>query len=99
VRTFCQDDAHVYCTPDQIGGEIKRVIDMILKTYALFEFGDVKIALSTKPEKSIGSPELWEKAESQLKTVLEETGKKWTINKGDGAFYGPKIDFQVSDAL
>jgi threonyl-tRNA synthetase len=99
VRTFCQDDAHVYCTPEQIGGEINRVIDMIMKTYKLFDFGDVKIALSTKPEKSIGSPELWEKAESQLKQVLEETGKKWTLNPGDGAFYGPKIDFQVADAL
>jgi threonyl-tRNA synthetase len=99
VRTFCQDDAHVYCTPDQIGSEIKRVIDMIMKTYALFDFGDVKIALSTRPEKRVGSDELWDKAETQLKQVLDQIGRPYTINKGDGAFYGPKIDFQVADAL
>ncbi|MDR3606453.1 MAG: threonine--tRNA ligase [Oligoflexia bacterium] len=99
VRTFCQDDAHVFCTPDQIGTEIKRVITMILKTYELFEFSDVQIFLSTRPEKRVGSDELWDKAESSLRQVLDGLGRPYQINPGDGAFYGPKIDFQIRDAL
>ena len=99
VRTFCQDDAHVFCTPDQIEGEIARVSEMIFKTYELFNFTDVKIFLSTRPEKRVGSDELWDKAESSLKGALDKMGKPYTLNKGDGAFYGPKIDFVVRDAL
>ncbi len=99
VRTFCQDDAHIFCMPEQIGAEIGKVIEMILKTYELFGFTDTRIALSTRPEKRTGSDELWDKAEAQLKAVLDATGKPYFINQGDGAFYGPKIDFQVKDAL
>jgi threonyl-tRNA synthetase len=99
VRTFCQDDAHVFCTPDQIGVEIQTVIDMILKTYELFDFSDVKIFLSTRPEKRVGTDELWDKAEGALKQVLDGLGRPYQVNPGDGAFYGPKIDFQIRDAL
>ncbi|OFZ21654.1 MAG: threonine--tRNA ligase [Bdellovibrionales bacterium GWB1_55_8] len=99
VRSFCQDDAHIFCTPDQIEREINRVVDMILKTYDLFDFTDVKIYLSTRPEKRVGSDALWDKAEDGLKKVLEGLGRPFNINPGDGAFYGPKIDFVVRDAL
>ncbi len=98
VRTFCQDDAHIFCMPEQIESEIKKVIQMILKTYELFGFTDVKIALSTQPEKS-ASGDHWKDAEEALKNVLDSTGIAYSFNRGDGAFYGPKIDFQVSDAL
>ena len=99
VRTFCQDDAHIFCTPEQIEPEIKKVVSMILKTYDLFDFSDVKIYLSTRPEKRVGSDALWDQAEGALKVVLDGLGKPYQINKGDGAFYGPKIDFCVKDAL
>ncbi len=99
VRTFCQDDAHIFCMPEQIGAEIAKVIEMILKTYDLFGLTDTRIALSTRPEKRTGSDELWDKAEAQLKAVLDASGKPYFVNQGDGAFYGPKIDFQVKDAL
>lgn len=99
VRTFCQDDAHIFCMPSQIGDEIEKVVRMILHTYSLFEFGDVKIALSTRPEKRVGSDTLWDQAETQLKAALDRMGRPYTVNAGDGAFYGPKIDFQVADAL
>lgn len=99
VRTFCQDDAHIFCTSDQIEPEIKNVVDMIMRTYKLFGFTDYKIALSTRPEKRVGSDELWDKAEAALKRVLDSLGMPYFVNAGDGAFYGPKIDFQVKDAL
>ncbi len=99
VRTFCQDDAHIFCRPDQIEVEIGKVVEMILNTYELFEFTDVEINLSTRPEKRVGSEELWDHAESTLEQVLKKLGRPYAINKGDGAFYGPKIDFRVSDAL
>jgi threonyl-tRNA synthetase len=99
VRTFCQDDAHVFCTPEQIESEIKKTVSMILNTHELFGFSDVKIYLSTRPEKRVGSDALWDQAETALKTVLDSIGKPYTVNPGDGAFYGPKIDFCVADAL
>ncbi|MBC7387060.1 MAG: threonine--tRNA ligase [Cryobacterium sp.] len=99
VRTFCQDDAHIFCTPEQIELEIKKVIEMVLKTYAFFNFTDVEINLSTRPEKRVGSDELWDTAENGLKKVLDGLNMPYVINAGDGAFYGPKIDFRVSDAL
>ena len=99
VRTFCQDDAHIFCSPDQIESEIKKVVAMILETYKLFNFGEVKIYLSTRPEKRVGADDLWDKAEAGLKRVLDNLGMPYTVNKGDGAFYGPKIDFNVGDAL
>jgi threonyl-tRNA synthetase len=99
VRTFCQDDAHIFCTPEQIESEMQRTIQMILNTYKLFGFDQMKIYLSTRPEKRVGSDELWDKAENALKAVLDKLGHPYSINAGDGAFYGPKIDFNVADAL
>ncbi len=99
VRSFCQDDAHIFCSSDQIANEIKRVVEMILKTYDLFGFSDIKIFLSTRPEKRVGSDALWDQAEGALKEVLDALGRPYQINPGDGAFYGPKIDFNVRDAL
>ncbi|MGE5704950.1 MAG: threonine--tRNA ligase [Clostridia bacterium] len=98
VRTFCQDDAHVFARPDQIESEIKNMIILIDKIYKVFGF-EYTVELSTRPEDSMGSDELWEVAESSLKRVLDETGMPYEINEGDGAFYGPKIDFQITDAL
>jgi threonyl-tRNA synthetase len=99
VRTFCQDDAHIFCTPEQIESEIGTVVDMILKTFRLFEFTDPKVYLSTRPEKRVGSDALWDQAEGALEAVLKKLGLSYSINKGDGAFYGPKIDFNVRDAI
>lgn len=98
VRTFCQDDAHVFARPDQIESEIKSMIKLIDSIYKVFGF-EYSVALSTRPEDSMGSDELWETAESSLKRVLEESGMPYEIKEGDGAFYGPKIDFQITDAL
>ncbi|USG64311.1 threonine--tRNA ligase [Brevibacillus ruminantium] len=98
VRTFCQDDAHVFVRPDQIESEIKSMIKLIDSIYKVFGF-EYSVALSTRPEDSMGSDELWELAESSLKNVLEEAGLPYEIKEGDGAFYGPKIDFQITDAL
>jgi threonyl-tRNA synthetase len=99
VRQFTQDDAHVFCTPDQIETEINSVIDMVLSVYQAFGFKDYHIELSTKPEKHIGSDDVWEKAENALQSVLDKRGTKYKVNPGDGAFYGPKIDFHIQDCL
>ncbi|WP_139491654.1 threonine--tRNA ligase [Brevibacillus dissolubilis] len=98
VRTFCQDDAHVFVLPEQIKQEIKGMIQLIDKIYKVFGF-EYSVDLSTRPEDSMGSDELWETAETSLKEVLEEMGMPFNINEGDGAFYGPKIDFKITDAL
>ncbi|WP_239565310.1 threonine--tRNA ligase [Brevibacillus fulvus] len=98
VRTFCQDDAHVFVRPDQIESEIKNMIALIDKIYGVFGF-EYSVALSTRPEDSMGSDELWELAESSLRRVLDESGLPYDVKEGDGAFYGPKIDFQITDAL
>ena len=98
VRTFCQDDAHLFVTPDQIEAEIKQVIAMIREIYAIFGF-EYRLELSTRPDDSMGSDEQWEAAEKALARVLEDTGLPYSINEGDGAFYGPKIDFHIRDAL
>ena len=99
VRQFTQDDAHVFCTPDQMEDEVIKLIDLIDEVYATFGFTDVHLELSTRPAKSIGSDEMWEKAESVLYTALAKKGVEYQLNKGDGAFYGPKIDFHVRDSL
>jgi threonyl-tRNA synthetase len=99
VRTFAQDDAHIYCTPEQIGPEIDALFDLMFRVYKLFDFTDVHIYLSTKPEKAIGDEALWQSAEGQLEACLRARGVEFTINPGDGAFYGPKIDFIVHDAI
>jgi threonyl-tRNA synthetase len=99
VRAFTQDDAHIYCTPEQIVDEVTAVCEAIDELYARFGFDDVRVELSTRPEKSIGSPEEWENAEKALREALESQGREYQLNPGDGAFYGPKIDFHVTDAL
>ncbi|MBU7319421.1 threonine--tRNA ligase [Paenibacillus oleatilyticus] len=98
VRTFCQDDAHLFVRPDQIEEEIGHAIDLIGEMYKVFGF-QYKIELSTRPEDSMGSAELWEQAETALRSVLERRGIAYSLNEGDGAFYGPKIDFHILDAL
>lgn len=98
VRTFCQDDAHLFVLPEQIEDEIGRIIELIDHMYQVFGF-EYKIELSTRPEDSMGSDELWEQAEKSLQNVLDHRGIDYRINEGDGAFYGPKIDFHILDAL
>ncbi len=99
VQAFTQDDAHHFCTPDQIGGEVQMLIDFFAEVYAAFDLGDVRIELSTRPEKSIGSDAMWETAEKALKDALDEKDIPYVVNPGDGAFYGPKIDFHIRDVL
>lgn len=99
VRQFTQDDAHIYCMPSQIESEIVGVINLIFETYKAFGFEDFAIELSTKPEKHIGSDEIWETATNALKAALEHKKITYRINEGDGAFYGPKIDFHVKDCI
>ena len=98
VRTFTQDDAHIFMTTEQIESEILGVINMIDKFYSVFGF-KYNIELSTRPEDSMGSDEAWEQATSALKNALEANGKPYKINEGDGAFYGPKIDFHLQDCI
>lgn len=98
VRQFTQDDAHILCTPDQLNGEIKAIAEFI--SYAMKIFGfDYEVELSTRPESSIGSDQAWEMATAALETTLRESKIPYQLNEGDGAFYGPKIDFKLKDAL
>ena len=99
MRAFTQDDAHVYCTPEQVVGEVTEVIAAIDELYERFGFDDVRVELSTRPEKSIGTAEQWAQAEEALHGALESQGREYQLNPGDGAFYGPKIDFHITDAL
>jgi threonyl-tRNA synthetase len=99
VRAFTQDDAHVFCTPEQIVDEVTGICEAIDELYARFGFEDVRIELSTRPEKSIGSDEDWQQAEQALRSALRSEGREYKLNPGDGAFYGPKIDFHITDAL
>ena len=99
VRTFCQDDAHIFLALDQIQEEIAKTMKMILTAYEMFDFKKVRINLSTRPEKKSGSDEEWDIAESALEDALKESGVEFHIKEGDGAFYGPKIDIDVADAL
>ncbi len=98
VRAFHQDDAHIFMTPDQIGQEVLGVLELSQRFYNRFGL-DFHLELSTRPEKSIGSDEQWEMATNGLKKALEDYGQKYVINEGDGAFYGPKIDIHIKDAL
>lgn len=98
VRSFTQDDAHIFVRPDQIEEEVARVMELVDRMYSVFGF-PYTVELSTRPENSMGSDALWEKAESALKAVLDGSGVEYRINEGDGAFYGPKIDFHIRDAL
>jgi threonyl-tRNA synthetase len=99
VRQFTQDDAHIFCTPAQIESEIIGVIELTFEIYRAFGFEDFHIELSTKPEKHIGSDEIWETATNALRAALRQEGIDYKVNEGDGAFYGPKIDFHIKDCL
>jgi len=99
VRGFTQDDAHIFCLPEETENEIQLVIDFVIDTMKVFGFTDYKIDLSTRPPKYIGSPKMWEKATNALKKALEAKGMEYEVNVGEGAFYGPKIDIMVKDAL
>jgi len=99
VRQFTQDDAHIFCTPEQIEAEIVGVIELTFEIYGAFGFEDFHIELSTKPDKHIGSDEIWETATKALEDALKHKNINYKINEGDGAFYGPKIDFHIRDCL
>jgi threonyl-tRNA synthetase len=99
VRAFTQDDAHVYCAEEQIADEVTSICEAIDELYARFGFEDVRVELSTRPQKSMGSEEQWAKAEAALAEALERQEREYELHPGDGAFYGPKIDFHVTDAL
>jgi threonyl-tRNA synthetase len=98
VREFTQDDAHIICTPDQLNGEIKGVLDFVRDVMGIFNF-DYELEISTRPEKSIGSDDDWELSTSALLKAMDDNNLQYAINKGDGAFYGPKIDVKLRDAL
>lgn len=99
VRSFSQDDAHIFCAPEQIESEISSLIKMLREVYKTFQFGDMEVKLSTRPKDFIGALAIWEKAEIALGQALAKEGIEYQVNPGDGAFYGPKIDFVVLDAL
>lgn len=99
VRSFSQDDAHIFCAPDQIEAEIGSLIKMLREVYRTFQFGDMQVKLATRPKDFIGDAEIWDRAEAALGQALSKEGINYQINLGDGAFYGPKIDFVVLDAL
>ena len=99
VRTFCQDDAHIYCTPEQIKTEMAAFLELLKEVYDTFGFEGMRVALSTRPEKRLGSDEVWDAGEKALAEALDEAGMPYTLNPGEGAFYGPKIEFQILDAL
>ena len=99
VRNFVQDDAHIFCTEDQIQAEVSAFMDLLFRVYADFGFNEVQLALSTRPEKRVGSDEVWDKAEQALELALNRSGQPWTLKPGEGAFYGPKIEFVLRDCL
>ena len=99
VRGFTQDDAHLFCRLDQLETELKRTLDFSLFMLRSFDFSNFKLYLSTRPEKYVGKIEIWDKAEEALKKTLEASGLEWELQEGDGAFYGPKIDINVTDSI
>ena len=99
TRNFTQDDAHIFCTEDQIGSEANRFIDMVYQVYADFGFTDISVKLSTRPVNRVGSDETWDKAEKALEKVLNDKGLDWQLMPGEGAFYGPKIEFVLHDCM
>jgi threonyl-tRNA synthetase len=99
VRNFTQDDAHIFCLENQLAGEIVKIMNLIDRMYRVFGFNDYHIELSTRPAERIGSDDMWDKAENTLKVVIESKNLNYKINEGEGAFYGPKIDFHIKDCL
>ena len=99
VRSFAQDDAHIFCRPDQVQSEVTAFIDMVHETFTIFGFDDVHVMLSLRPEKRVGTDEMWDRAEAALTSAIESKGLDYEAVAGEGAFYGPKIDFFMQDAL
>jgi len=99
VRAFTQDDAHIFCSEEQIQAEVSSFIDLLYEVYGDFGFTEVVIKLSTRPEQRVGSDEVWDKAEAALETALNSKGLDWELQPGEGAFYGPKIEFSLKDCL
>ena len=99
VRNFTQDDAHIFCTEDQIQDEVSTFMDLLYEVYADFGFTDVIVKLSTRPEERVGDDEVWDKAEKALEEALNAKGVEWDLQPGEGAFYGPKIEFTLKDCL
>ena len=99
VRSFVQDDAHIFCAREQIQSEVSRFIELVNQVYNDFGFTEVSLKLSTRPEKRVGSDEIWDEAEKALEVALNETGKPWDLQPGEGAFYGPKIEFTLKDCM
>ncbi len=99
VRNFTQDDAHIFCTEEQIQEEVSTFIDLVFEVYKTFGFDEIMIKLSTRPEKRVGSEEIWDKSEEALTKALDKKNLKWELQPGEGAFYGPKIEFSLKDCL
>ncbi|MEW8042259.1 MAG: threonine--tRNA ligase [Candidatus Thiodiazotropha endolucinida] len=99
VRNFVQDDAHIFCSEEQVLGEVQAFNDLLLEVYKDFGFDEVLVILSTRPEKRVGSDEVWDKAEKALEEALNQQGLDWELHPGEGAFYGPKIEFSLRDCL
>ena len=99
VRNFTQDDAHIFCTEDQIQDEVAAFIDLLYEVYADFGFKEILVKLSTRPEQRVGSDEVWDKAEKALEQALNTKGLEWDLQPGEGAFYGPKIEFSLKDCI
>ena len=99
VRNFVQDDAHIFCTPEQIQSEVSAFIDLTFEVYKHFGFENIDIKLSTRPEMRVGSDEVWDKSEAALAEALDAKGLEWSLQEGEGAFYGPKVEFVLRDCL
>ena len=99
VRGFTQDDAHIFCTEDQIADEILRILDLALELFGAFGFEELNVVLATRPEKAVGTPEIWDRATAALESALNEKGISYEVDPGGGAFYGPKIDIKIRDAI
>ena len=99
VRNFVQDDAHIFCTEDQLQAEVSDFIDLVYEVYADFGFTEIQVALSTRPEQRVGDDAAWDKAEKALEVALDNKGLDWKLQPGEGAFYGPKIEFVLKDCL
>src|SRR4029079_7415659 len=99
VRTFSQDDAHIFCTLDQVQGEMVAFLDLVHDVYRDFGFAEVRVVIATRPEQRLGSDEVWDKAEHALIAAVEHRKLPYELAPGEGAFYGPKIEFHLKDAL
>jgi threonyl-tRNA synthetase len=99
VRSFCQDDAHIFCTPEQIQGEIESFLALLDEIYDAFKFQKIEIKLATRPDKRIGTDEQWDLAEGALAEALKRQGRAFEVTPGEGAFYGPKLEFHIEDAI